>query len=113
MISASTIASGSSSGFSAMGSASTPQSSYTPSSAKPTSGNSSGNPLKDLIETEKEYLDTLKIITTVYSQFILFFLTRPEICVPRNGENDTLILFNSKLLPYGPTTSARQTLQNY
>ncbi|CAO3676192.1 unnamed protein product [Umbelopsis ramanniana] len=64
MISASTIASGSSSAFSAMGSASTPQSSYTPSSAKPTSGNSSGNPLKDLIETEKEYLDTLKIITT-------------------------------------------------
>jgi hypothetical protein len=75
MISASTIASGSSSGFSAMGSASTPQSSYTPSSAKPSSGNSSGNPLKDLIETEKEYLDTLKIITTVYSQF---FFARPE-----------------------------------
>ncbi|KAG2188363.1 hypothetical protein INT44_001116 [Umbelopsis vinacea] len=64
MISASTIASGSTSGFSALGSASTPQSSYTPSSAKPTSANSSGNPLKDLIETEKEYLDTLKIITT-------------------------------------------------
>jgi len=64
MISASTIASGSSAGFSGVGSASTPQSSYTPSSGKPTSGNPSGNPLKDLIETEKEYLDTLKIITT-------------------------------------------------
>ncbi|KAJ2962037.1 hypothetical protein NQZ79_g2800 [Umbelopsis isabellina] len=46
-----------------MGSATTPQSSYTPSSAKPSSGNPSGNPLKDLIETEKEYLDTLKILT--------------------------------------------------
>jgi hypothetical protein len=71
MISASTIASGTSSGFSAMGSATTPQSSYTPSSGKPSSANPSGNPLKDLIETEKEYLDTLKILTSV--NFILFW----------------------------------------
>jgi hypothetical protein len=71
MISASTIASGTSSGFSAMGSATTPQSSYTPSSGKPSSDNPSGNPLKDLIETEKEYLDTLKILTSV--NFILFW----------------------------------------
>lgn len=77
MISASTIASGTSSSFSTMGSATTPQSSYTPSSAKPSSGNPSGNPLKDLIETEREYLDTLKILTNVnIFLFALKFIRR-------------------------------------
>lgn len=91
MISASTIASGSSAGFSGVGSASTPQSSYTPSSGKPTSGNPSGNPLKDLIETEKEYLDTLKIITTVTISFLQQF--RPRIFCTKQLRNVFVALF--------------------
>ncbi|KAI9260697.1 hypothetical protein BDA99DRAFT_512893 [Phascolomyces articulosus] len=62
MLSASTLASNASDAFSTNSGAQTPLSPYSNDSTPKVQGGGAANPLTDLIETEKSYMETLKII---------------------------------------------------